>query len=65
MLFLVPVTVTMHNFWAISDPTSFQIQLTLFIRNLLLLGGAVWIACCGAGAFSLDALMARRMAEAA
>jgi putative oxidoreductase len=65
VLFLVPVTVTMHNFWAMSDPTSFQIQLTLFIRNLLLLGGAVWIACYGAGAFSLDALMARRMAEAA
>jgi putative oxidoreductase len=65
VLFLVPVTVTMHNFWAMSDPTSFQIQLTLFVRNLLLLGGALWIACCGAGAFSLDALMARRVAGAA
>jgi putative oxidoreductase len=65
VIFLVPVTVTMHNFWAMSDPTAFQIQLTLFLRNLLLLGGAVWIACYGAGAFSLDALMARRTAEVA
>lgn len=65
VLFLVPVTVIMHNFWAMTDPASFQIQLTWFIRNLLLLGGALWIACCGAGAFSLDALMARRVAEAA
>lgn len=65
VLFLVPVTVTMHNFWAMSDPASFQLQLTLFIRNLLLLAGALWIACYGAGAFSLDALMARRPAEAA
>jgi putative oxidoreductase len=65
VLFLVPVTVTMHNFWAMSDPVSFQIQLTLFIRNLLLLAGALWIACYGAGALSLDALMARRVAEAA
>ena len=65
VLFLVPVTVTMHNFWAMSDPVSFQVQLTLFIRNLLLLAGALWIACYGAGAFSLDALMSRRVAEAA
>ena len=65
VLFLVPVTVFMHNFWAMSDPTSFQIQLTLFIRNLLLLGGALWIACYGAGAFSLDALMTRRVPEVA
>jgi putative oxidoreductase len=65
VLFLVPVTVTMHNFWAMSDPAAFQLQLTLFTRNLLLLGGALWVACCGAGAFSLDALMARRPAAAA
>ena len=65
VLFLVPVTVIMHNFWAMSDPTSYQIQLTLFIRNLLLLGGALCIACYGAGALSLDALRTRRMAEAA
>ena len=65
VLFLVPVTLTMHNFWAMTNPVSFQIQLTLFIRNLLLLAGALWIASYGAGAFSLDALMARRVAEAA
>ena len=65
VLFLVPVTLTMHNFWAMTDPVSFQLQLTLFVRNLLLLAGALWIACYGAGAFSLDALMARRVAEAA
>jgi putative oxidoreductase len=65
VLFLVPVTVMMHNFWAMSDQASFQLQLTLFIRNLLLLGGALWIACYGAGAFSLDALMTRRVPEAA
>ncbi|HXD15547.1 MAG TPA: DoxX family protein [Vicinamibacterales bacterium] len=65
VLFLVPVTVMMHNFWAMTDPVSFQIQLTLFIRNLLLLAGALWIARYGAGAFSLDALMTRRVAQAA
>jgi putative oxidoreductase len=54
----------MHNFWAESDAAMFQLQLTLFIRNLLLLGGAVMIARCGAGSLSLDALMARRVETA-
>jgi putative oxidoreductase len=63
VLFLVPVTLTMHNFWAMSDPTMFRIQLIMFVRNLILLGGALMIAYRGAGSLSLDALMARRMAE--
>ena len=63
VVFLVPVTLSMHNFWAASDPTTFQIQLTLFARNLLLLGGALFIAHVGAGSLSLDALMAEPVAE--
>ena len=63
VLFLVPVTLTMHNFWAMSDPMSFQIQLTLFIRNLGLLGGALLIAYYGAGPLSLDEFMARPVME--
>lgn len=60
VLFLVPVTLTMHNFWAVSDPTLFQIQLTLFMRNVLLLGGALSVAYFGAGSLSLDALLVER-----
>jgi putative oxidoreductase len=63
VLFLVPVTLTMHNFWALGDPTMFQMQLTMFIRNVMLLGGALMIAYSGAGSLSLDALMAEPMAE--
>jgi len=63
VVFLVPVTLSMHNFWAASDPMTFQIQLTLFTRNLLLLGGALFIAHVGAGSLSLDALMAEPVAE--
>jgi putative oxidoreductase len=59
VLFLVPVTLTIHNFWAVNDPMAFQIQLTLFTRNLLLIGGALLIAYYGAGELSLDAYMAR------
>ena len=41
----------------------FRIQLIMFVRNLILLGGALMIAYRGAGSLSLDALMARRTAE--
>ena len=63
VLFLVPVTLTMHNFWAMSDPIMFQIQLTLFMRNVLLLGGALLVAHFGAGPLSLDALLAESVVD--
>ncbi len=53
--FLIPVTLMMHNFWAISDPMMHQMQMTMFLKNLSLLGGALLIAFYGAGALSLDA----------
>lgn len=63
VLFLVPVTLTMHNFWAMSDPIMFQTQLALFMRNVALLGGALLIARVGSGSLSLDALMAAPVVE--
>ena len=63
VLFLVPVTLTMHNFWAMSDPMMFQTQLLLFVRNVVLLGGALLIAHVGSGSLSLDALMAAPVVE--
>jgi uncharacterized membrane protein YphA (DoxX/SURF4 family) len=58
VLFLVPVTLVMHPFWAVSDPAMFPLQLTWFVRNVLMLGAALWIAKVGAGSLSLDALLA-------
>lgn len=63
VLFLVPVTLTMHDFWAITDPVMFQIQLTNFVRNLFLIGGGLLFAYFGAGALSLDEFMARSLVE--
>ncbi|GIV57037.1 MAG: hypothetical protein KatS3mg040_1805 [Candidatus Kapaibacterium sp.] len=54
VLFLVPVTFTMHAFWAVTDPMQQQIQLSMFLKNLALLGGALIIAYHGAGPISLD-----------
>jgi len=54
VLFLVPVTLTMHRFWGISDPTMAQIQMAMFMKNVSILGGALLIAYHGAGPISLD-----------
>ena len=58
VLFLVPVTFTMHNFWAATDPVMLQAQGLLFLRNILMLGVALLVARFGAGSLSLDAVLA-------
>lgn len=58
-LFLIPVTLVMHNFWATPDTTAFQVERALFLRNVALLGGALFIGYFGGGPLSLDALIHR------
>ena len=53
--FLVPVTLSMHAFWAVKDPMMAQMQFAMFMKNLGLLGGALLVAHFGAGPYSLDA----------
>ena len=59
-LFLVPVTVTMHAFWAAPDAQAAQLQTVMFFKNMALLGGTMLIAYFGAGPYSLDQLLLRR-----
>lgn len=54
VLFLVPVTIMIHNFWAITDPVQAQIQHVNFMKNLSMLGAALLIAHFGSGPLSLD-----------
>jgi putative oxidoreductase len=54
VLFLVPVTLTMHNFWSVSDPMVRQMQMINFMKNLSMLGGALLITQYGAGPWSLE-----------
>jgi putative oxidoreductase len=58
-LFLVPVTLVMHKFWTVQDPTMAQLQMILFMKNVSMLGGALLISQFGAGPFSLDARRSR------
>src|SRR5271165_5476297 len=55
VLFLVGVTPTMHNFWAVKDPMMAQMQMIMFLKNLSMLGGALLVSQFGAGPLSLDA----------
>lgn len=54
VLFLVPVTLMMHNFWADTDPAMAMANRINFMKNLSMLGGALLIAYFGAGPLSLD-----------
>jgi putative oxidoreductase len=59
VLFLIPVTLMLHKFWAVQDPMMAQIQMILFMKNVAMLGGALLISQFGAGPFSLDARRSR------
>ena len=54
VLFLVPVTIMIHNFWAVADPMQAGMQQVHFMKNLSMLGGALLIAHFGSGPLSLD-----------
>lgn len=54
-LFLVPVTLSMHNFWAFQDPVTAMIQQVMFTKNVTMIGAALIIAYFGSGPLSIDA----------
>jgi len=58
-LFLVPVTLVFHNFWAY-EGQMMQNQMQHFLKNLTIMGGLYTIVAVGSGPFSLDNLGSRR-----
>lgn len=53
--FLVPVTLYMHAFWKEADPGQVQMQIAHFMKNISMLGAALFISYFGAGPLSIDA----------
>jgi len=47
ILFLIPVTLMMHNFWAVTDPNMQMVQQVMFMKNVSMLGAAMIIAYSG------------------
>jgi putative oxidoreductase len=58
-LYLIPVTLVFHNFWAFSG-MQHQMQMANFLKNLSIIGGLWVVVGFGAGRYSLDAWLERR-----
>lgn len=54
VIFLLPVTYMIHNFWNVADPIAEQIQYIMFMKNLSMLGGALLLTYFGSGPCSID-----------
>lgn len=54
VLFLVPVSLMIHNFWTYTDTMQVQMQQINFMKNLSMIGAALLIAHFGSGPLSVD-----------
>lgn len=54
IIFLIPVTFMMHNFWDMTDQMMRMTQRVMFMKNISMLGAAFIISYFGAGSISLD-----------
>jgi putative oxidoreductase len=52
-LYLIPTTVFFHNFWAQSGMEQMDAQIHFF-KNVAIMGGLLFVAAFGAGAYSID-----------
>jgi len=52
-LFLIPTTLAFHNFWALSGMEKMDNQ-AHFFKNVAIMGGLIFLAAFGAGAYSID-----------
>ncbi len=57
IIFLIPVTLMMHQFWTVKDPMMMQMQMAMFMKNIAMLGGAMVIANFGSGPLSIESLL--------
>jgi putative oxidoreductase len=62
LVFLVPVTLVFHNFWAV-PPEQQQMEMVNFLKNLSIAGGLLIVLARGAGAYSFDDRSARPAGE--
>ncbi|HYA37950.1 MAG TPA: DoxX family protein [Candidatus Methylomirabilis sp.] len=52
-LWMIPVTLMFHNFWA-APADQHMIQQIMFLKNLAMMGGFLYVMTFGAGPYSLD-----------
>lgn len=54
IIFLIPVTFMMHDFWNITDVMMKQAQMAHFMKNISMTGATLLILYFGSGPISLD-----------
>ncbi len=59
ILFLLPVTFALHDFWNTPDGMARQLDFAMFMKNIALTGSALMIAYFGAGSLSMDNRLAK------
>src|SRR6266571_1580453 len=52
-LWMIPVTLIFHNFWGVPAEQQ-QLQTIMFLKNLSIMGGLLYVMAYGSGAYSLD-----------
>jgi len=57
-VFTVVTGFIFHNFWAM-DAAQVMVNQIMFMKNLAIAGGFLFVAAFGAGAYSLDAKLAK------
>src|SRR5437899_11979924 len=62
VVFLGPVTLAIHHFWAVKDPMMAQMQQAHFMKNVALPGAALLIHDVGAGRVRVEPRQARATA---
>ncbi len=59
-IFVIVGTAIAHRYWEISEPAMGHLQQVHFFKNLAIVGGDLFLFVCGAGRFSLDALLVNK-----
>lgn len=49
LLFLIPTTLIFHDFWNIDEAMARQLEMIMFMKNLAIFGGLLYVVCTGAG----------------
>jgi putative oxidoreductase len=62
VIFLIPVTFTLHAFWKTTEPMQQKLEMAAFMKNISMLGAALIISYMGSGSLSIDNLIGRNSA---
>jgi putative oxidoreductase len=64
-VFLVPVTLIMHDFWTLDEGPQRMEQMINFMKNVSISGGLLMVLALGSGPVSIDSLRPPNLKPAA